>query len=144
MKFQSKHQLFELYLSDEWKYDFKDNVYSFYNSNEVEGVLQISAYWGEKGKVSKFDPTEELQKEQYSYPSAQLVKVSEYDAVHFGLKYDTDNLLDYRWIIGNKNIKLFCTLLLNSDQKEEVIDKSYEKVVTILNSLKINNEIIKD
>lgn len=135
--FVSLSNLFELDLNEGWNCRREGNVYTFINENDIQGVFQISAYFN--SKHLEFDAAEQLRKEQKLYPAAEIVDISHYTGIHYGVEDLSDSTINYYWIIGHKNVKLFCSLVINSLQAEHKIDDTYKRIGTMMNSLVINS-----
>ena len=110
-KFISKEKLFELSLSEGWKWDYEEGVYSFINADELHGVLYITCYYFED-LTKRFDLDFELQRGIKKHPTAHIVSLSEYGAKHFGINSLLEEMLQYYWITGSNNIKLFCSITM--------------------------------
>lgn len=136
VQFVSKRKLFQLDLPENWHHDWKDNVYTFYEGDsDADSVLQVSVMAHPEGK--QFVLQQELEKEQKVHPTSQITELSEYGAVHYGLDMADEKMLQYRWVTGYKNVKLFCALTISSGLENQKIDEDYEKAVEILDTLKI-------
>lgn len=131
--FISKRKLFQVDLPNDWQNEFENNVYTF--QKDQSSALQVTAMFHPAGK--QFIVQEELENVQKEHPTAQLAEISEYGAIHYGLDLVQDKMLQYVWITGNKNVKLLCTLTIESDQESQKIDEEYAKAVEILDTLKI-------
>lgn len=134
--FSSSNNLFQLDLPKDWNHFFEDNVYSFSNEREVEGVLQISAYYNEGDK--QFEIRKELEKAKETDVNAHIINISNYESVHYGFSDLDRQMLHYHWILGDRNVWIFCSLLLNACQTDEDLDEDYETALKILNSIQIN------
>jgi hypothetical protein len=135
-RFVSSRNLFEVDLPKGWSHNFENNIYTFYNEDEVEGVLQISPYFHKGSK--EFNLHEELEKEKKTNLDSQIVELSQYGAIHYGIENTSERLLNYYWITGYQNVKIFCSLVINAEQGDSKLDDSYFKALEILNTLKIN------
>lgn len=135
--FKSQHNLFKLLLPESWEHDYSNNVYSFYCKDELQGVLQISAFYS--NNVSEFDSCHELSKEKAKYPTAEIIRLSTLKAVHYALENQEEKLLYYYWITGEAQTKVFCTLIVNAQQESFKLDKTYQTVLKILETIKISS-----
>lgn len=131
--FVSTYKLFQISLPQGWKHSFEDNVYTF--QNVESNALQISAMFHPGGK--QFILQEELAKVQKEHPTANIVELSEYSAVHYGLDMADEKMLQYVWIVGYKSVKLLCALTIESERENQKLDEDYAKVIEILDTLKI-------
>jgi hypothetical protein len=86
IKYNSLRNLFSLQLPAGWQTNVENNVHTFYNEDEIQGVFQISAYFNSTGVP--YDSDSELEKERKAHPTAQLIDVSKFQAVHYGVLLD--------------------------------------------------------
>lgn len=137
MIFKSLYNLFQITLPDNWEHNYEDNIYSFFCQNELDGVLQISAYYSEE--TPDFDSQHELSKEKPKYPSAEVINLSTLSAVHYALEDQHEKLIYYYWITGSAKTKVLCSLIVKSQQEPFKLDEAYQIAFGILNTLKINS-----
>ncbi len=137
--FISTHKLFQIELPENWQSSFQENIYTF--QYEENSALQVSAMFHPGGKL--FVLGEEFEKEHKKHPTAQIVQLSEYEAVHYALDLVSDKMLQYVWITGFKNVKLFCTLTINSQQADEKLDADYQQCFEILDTVRILPTIVR-
>lgn len=134
--FVSTYKLFQIHLPNGWEHNFEDNLDTFYQGGrDAISALQISVALHPGGK--QFDLQQELEKVQKEYPTAHITELSQYGAVHYGLGIADEKMLQYCWIIGHKNVKMFCTLTISSHLEDQRLDEVYTKIVDILDTLKI-------
>lgn len=118
----------------EWQYNKTEGIYNFFNYEKMQGILQISIYVSEK---FFFDIDKELEKTKIKYSNASIINMSNYKSIHYGIYLEDNEMLRYDWILGEKNIKIYATLLLNDNQEETVKDNNYAEVLSILNTIKL-------
>jgi len=128
--------LFEITLPNNWVFDVEKNLYYFYPGEEFDGVLQISDYYHE---TSRFDPEVQLSKERSKHPSANIVNLSNYDAIHYGI-VNEDHTVQYCWITGFQQVMLFCTLTVRPNYSESELNLIYDRVTRILGTLVIRQK----
>ncbi len=131
--FESINGLFKLVLPDDYKNYLEEDTYTFHADDT--SALQISALVHYGGK--QFEIHEELEKTQITHPTAGKLELGPYWAVHYGIHLVNEGMLQYIWITGERNVKLFCTLTLSDSQENFTLDTSYEIAVGILSSLRI-------
>jgi hypothetical protein len=134
MKYSFKNTLIDFDLPDNWQSEFDGKVYSFYNSS-LQGLLQISTFLAEK---EIFNINKELKKELIKHPTSQIIHVGPNKSIHFGLHLKENEMIRYDWIFGDKKLKLYCTLLLNENQEEDILNLNYQETIKILGTLKLN------
>ncbi len=121
---KSTHNLFQLAIADGWQFSFEDNTYTIFNENELEGVIQISAYVNKNNNTYNVD--HQYKKEILEYPDAIITQLSKYDSIQYMTKNLEEEILQLNWVLGHKQIMLFITL---------TTDLKYIKSVRKLNQL---------
>lgn len=141
--FVSTYKVFQIDLPDDWKHHFEDNLDTFHEAErDAISALQISVAVHPDGQ--QFDLQQELEKIQKEHPTALKTELSEYGAVHYGLDMVDEKMLQYRWITGHQNVKMFCTLTISSQLGNQELDEDYTKIVDILDTLKIFPPAVRD
>jgi hypothetical protein len=138
--FGSANRVFQIDLPEGCKRSFENQIYTI--NYEQSSAVQMSTTFYPVGK--QFVLQDELEKEQKKHPTAHTTELSEYGAVHYGIDIPDEKMLQYCWITGCKNVKIFCTLTISSELENQKLDEVYAKVVDMLDTLKIFPPEISD
>ena len=131
--FCSKADLFSLNVPEEWTIH-TEYPYKFTKEGFIEGILQISAF---HSKNIEFNVSNELPKVLSKHPSAYIAKISDYDSIQYTENHIPEVVLMHSWIIGQGNIKIFCTFTVNANQQQQKLDAHLLEVFDILQTLKL-------
>jgi hypothetical protein len=133
----SQNKFFSIEIPSEWSAMEKDGIYNLYNKNFLEGIFQITAYYN----IDKIYNYEEDYNAYIDYKCSEFY-VDGCKGLNYEIERLNENILDLRWIIGKKHIKIFMTLILNKKQDKLQIEIQKKSMENIIKSLVIYNPII--
>jgi hypothetical protein len=130
---------FTIKFNEKWttkRFLFREKLIEFYNFNEINGLIQISAY---RDSQHQFDIIRELELIQKINDKAKIIDVSIYKAIAYADYYVTSQTIQYMFVIGEQNNKLIISLTLSANNEKAVLEKYYYKFKEIVSSITIRN-----